>query len=169
MLTPLFGATKAPDTVKITKSTLEGKNAPLFTLKNNNNRFFFLSKKLKTTKKRFLALTFFTNYCKACKKERKLLREIAEKYKNMDIIYIAVREGDNETINEFNHKAKELMKSEKMGTVLLDIYSAVSQNYKIKGVPRLLFIDTKTKKIVKDIEGFHPTLEKIYQNLMNKK
>ncbi len=148
---------------------LEGKKAPFFTLKDNNNRFFFLRKKLKRTDKTYLVLSFFTTYCKSCKKERQLLQKLSKKYRaNTDIVYIAIREGDGETISEFRTKAKNIMKQEQLKKILLDQYGIVFKKYHAKEVPYLAIINTKNRRIIKELKGYHADLEKIYQKLMNK-
>lgn len=152
------------------KSNFEGNKAPLFTLKNDQNRFFFLSKELKNPKKDYLFLSFFTNSCKNCPHEREMVQNLKKKYENFDVIYIAIREGDNDTepVNEFQQKALEIKEKEGLNLVLFDFYSVVSKSYDVKSVPRLIVINTKTQIIEKDITGIPENLEKIYQGVVNK-
>ncbi len=152
------------------KSKFEGKKAPLFTLKNDQNRFFFLSKEFKNPKKEFLFLSFFTNSCKNCPHEREMVQKLEKKYETFDVIYIAIREGDNdsEPVNEFQEKALKIKEKESLNIMLFDFYSVVSKSYDIKSVPRLIIINTKTQVIERDITGVPENLEKIYQELLNK-
>lgn len=146
------------------EKSFEGKDVIIFTLKNDQSRFFFLSKEFKKTDKKYFFVTFFTNSCTNCPKERKILKEISEKYNDVKVIYIAIREGE-EDISKFQEQAKKTMENEGLDHVLLDVFNSVSKNYLVEDVPRLLIIDTATKKIVKDLTGYEKNLEKIYLDL----
>ncbi len=146
------------------KVSFEGKDVILFTLKNDQSRFFFLSKEFKKTDKKYFFVTFFTNSCKNCPKEREILKQMAAKYNDLKVIYIAIREGE-EDISKFQEQAKKTMQNEGLDHVLLDVFNSVSKSYYVEDVPRLLIIDTATKKIVKDLTGYERNLENIYLDL----
>ena len=153
----------------ITKSETY-KKAPAFTLMNSKRRFRSLKKYLKDSTKKYIYISFFTNSCRVCPRERVQLKNLLKKYHNFDLVFIASRIGKDETTDEFmtgvnNIVANESLKSE----VLLDVYDVVAKYYGVKkvnaiNVPRLFVIEVKTGNIVKDFKGYHADLERLLKD-----
>jgi len=129
-----------------------GKKAPGFALMNNNGKFVYKSRLNGN-----LIVSFWSSYCKPCKKEMPYLVEFEKKYggsNNVKLILI------NTDINDSKGSAKEKAADtlEDIGVshdYLMDPYHMALKKYNPKkSVPATFLID-RNGRIVYESIGFH--------------
>lgn len=107
--------------IDFTLKDLDGKNVSLSDYKGKN-----------------VYLNFFATWCPPCKSEMPDIEKIYQKYKDRDLVVLAVDLGeDKDTVKDFIEKNKFNFK------VVLDSGQTVGQQYSTNAIPVSIFIDKK--------------------------
>lgn len=126
----------------------EVKKAYDFTVYNENGEAVRLSD---FNGKKNIVVNFWASWCPPCKLEMPYFNEATEKYKNEDVEILMVNLTDG--MRETKEKAKKYIESEGYNlNVLYDLEEEAAFAYRIRGVPRTIFID-KEGNIVYDHLG----------------
>ncbi|MCX7922289.1 MAG: TlpA family protein disulfide reductase [Clostridia bacterium] len=91
-------------------------------------------------------LNFFATWCPPCKAEMPDIEKMYQKYKDNDLVVLAVAVGeDRETVKNFVQKNGYSFK------VLLDSDQSVGQQYEISAIPVSVFIDKNGNVVAKRV------------------
>ncbi|MBZ0258938.1 TlpA family protein disulfide reductase, partial [bacterium] len=102
--------------------------------------------------KKYIILDFWATWCPPCRAAMPVLEKIAEKYKEKDVIVIAVNQ------QETPDKIKKFLEQNDLHpTVALDSGS-IGNLYEVSALPTMVIID-KEGMIQDYIEGFDPEIE----------
>lgn len=109
-----------------------GDNAPLFNLKDLDGKDVYLS----TFKGKPVFLNFWATWCPYCRKERKELSALHDKYKETDLVIISVSLDSSES------KLKSFMKEHPADYIVLtDTQKQSAAMYGVRGYPTTFLID----------------------------
>lgn len=91
-------------------------------------------------------LNFWATWCPPCRQEMPDLEKIHRKYKDKDLVVLAVNIGENKATVEDYIKSSNLT-----FTVLLDTDQRVAAEYRINSIPQSYFIDREGRIAAKQI------------------
>lgn len=124
----LMGASFAPkeQTTDFEATTIEGEKIKLSNLKG-----------------KIVVLNFWFKACKPCLMEIPELHRLTEKYKNKNVVFIALALDSEEVVKEFLGK-------EKFGYKHIANARVIASSWKIKGYPTNVVIDQKGKVVFQE-------------------
>lgn len=110
-------------------------------------------------------VNFFATWCPPCKAEMPEIEKISQKYKDKDLVVLAIDIGeDYDTVKSFVQENNYTFK------VLLDSDQAVATQYNITSIPVSLFIDKQGNIVSKKIGAMTmEDMEVSVQELLNQK
>ena len=132
LMVSLGGCTPQNSTTRGQGSTLIGKHAPDFTLRDLKGNQVSLS----ALRGKPVVLNFWATWCMPCRAEIPHLEELYRKYKDQGLVVL----GANTETDYM--KVKRFVQSRISYSVLLD-GSTQSQEYDVKGIPCTYYIDRK--------------------------
>ena len=134
LLSPAAPAQKKPPTKKSTPASLYGQTAPTFMLPDLDGNKFYLTEQLG----KVVILSFFTTYCKPCKKEMPELVKLATNYPKDSLLLVFVDTGEKpDTLTEF------LKTSPISQTLLIDQFGHIADKYLAKNIPTTAVVDAR--------------------------
>jgi peroxiredoxin/outer membrane lipoprotein-sorting protein len=138
--------------------SFEGKKPPDFTLTSLKGEKISLS----SLKGKVVIIDFWASWCPPCREELKIIQKLHNEYKDKGVIILCINS------NEEREKVKDFIDENNYNfTVLLDSDGKVSDNYRVKSIPRIFLIN-KEGIVVKDITGYSIESEKILKEEIEK-
>jgi len=132
----MWHETPAQDFFPFSVDKIVGENAPDFTLRDLSGKDVTLS----SFKGKTVVLNFWATWCPYCRHERKSLKSLYEKYRDKDLVIIAVAiDRSSSTVKKFmeQHPAPHI--------VLTDPEGTGAAPYNVMGVPTTFIIDRNGK------------------------
>ena len=136
--------------------------APAFELPDMDNEIHSLEQ----YKGKVIMLNFWATWCPPCRREMPSMEVLSQEMKDRPFVVIAVNEWESEEI-VFPYLGQLDMFP--TFPILFDKSGALSQQYKVMGLPTTFIIDKEGKIVYRAIGGRdfnHPEVRKILQQLM---
>lgn len=131
-------------------------------LENNEGTLKFIDNQ----NSKYHLVVFWASWCAPCRKEIPELKKIYTNYKNQGLKITSISLDDNRE-NWMNALQKEQMPWEQF--IAIDsTRKFMDEHYNIKTIPKA-YLYNKQKELIEKFEGYSPKLEKIIEDLFNKK
>lgn len=119
--------------------------APDFVLNDLSGEIYQLS----NLQGNIIIINVWASWCKPCQYEMPAMQEIYEKYKDNEIILLAVNNTNQDNVSDVLEFVRE---NDLTFPILLDVEGFVSNKYQVQALPSTFFID-KTGRISEIIIG----------------
>jgi len=155
----LCGAQAKEPSVKKAKKekAAVGYNAPDFVLESTDGKEVRLS----DFKGQVILLDFWATWCPPCRFSTPVLAELDKKYREKGLIIIGI------SLDDDHSEVKPYMEDNEIEHIMLYSDDKIDRLYRIRSIPSFFLIDSEGI-IVKQYEGYHPRLEKVWEKEVKK-